>query len=465
MMPRRCRIRWKSSVSTEFPGASPPWAAGVSAAELPGASRPCAAGVSAASAADPATRRRPRRASNLTSLKVAVADGVLPKAPKNGYTLFCSEVGVADVPAAGRPAAWSRLWHRLTCAERASYAARAAERIAARAEAAASRGIRIRKTKRKGAPDNTDPQAKRRAAGSGSVPAQGTMMMSVMGPFKMIAPDGVRPVIGQGSFGAVLQSIHPHTGRKVAAKFYTTEDDLTREETVYRKIAAGGGPQLDCFATFLHSELLPMPWMSLTLGPPSLAHHLKGRATPMQLEGVKALAAQLAMSLSHLHRVGYLHLDVKPGNVLWRDDTDSMWLLDFTISEPWPVPPDHPLYEQYCTWPYRPPELSLPRQPQPRTVLGPCTDVWSLGCVLYEAMTGSPLLRDKQHDLKLWWEADARNRASTAVQRRLERLPHQWRSLILSCCARNPRQRPSLQTVMTNGMGWVEARVPVLRES
>ena len=112
-----------------------------------------------------------------------------------------------------------------------------------------------------------------------------------------------------------------------------------------------------------------------------------GGKLPWQ-EAVK-IARDLASALEHAHRLGRVHRDVKPGNILMADEGRTPKLVDFGIAM---------IDRPEATRLTRHGEMvGTPRYMSPEQVRGEPvdgrTDLYSLGAVLYEMLTGSPATR------------------------------------------------------------------------
>ena len=110
----------------------------------------------------------------------------------------------------------------------------------------------------------------------------------------------------------------------------------------------------------------------------------EGSLSPRRAVGI---AAQVASALDAAHRAGLVHRDVKPGNVLLADNgsssVDSVYLADFGIARE--VVSDTPLTvtgTQLGTPDYMAPECFVSGAIDHRA------DVYALGCVLYQMLTG-----------------------------------------------------------------------------
>ncbi|MEV4340025.1 serine/threonine-protein kinase [Streptomyces sp. NPDC049590] len=123
------------------------------------------------------------------------------------------------------------------------------------------------------------------------------------------------------------------------------------------------------------------PWMATLYIPgPTLSEHVK-RSGPMAPEQLRRLMAGLAEALRDIHRVGVVHRDLKPGNVLLAEDGPKV--IDFGISRP----KDSELRTETGKLIGTPPFMAPEQFRRPREV-GPAADVFALGSVMVHAATG-----------------------------------------------------------------------------
>ena len=144
------------------------------------------------------------------------------------------------------------------------------------------------------------------------------------------------------------------------------------------------------------------------------------------------LADELCQALDHAHRRGVIHRDLKPANV-WLTEDGSARLGDFGLA----VALDRSRLSvagmMIGTVSYMPPEQALGRAPDPRS------DLYALGALLYELVTGRPpFLGDdavaiiSQHI----------NTAPVAPAWHNPEVPRGLEALILRLLAKTPEQRP-----------------------
>ncbi len=115
------------------------------------------------------------------------------------------------------------------------------------------------------------------------------------------------------------------------------------------------------------------------------------RDGPLPAERAAGYVREIAEAVEHAHRQGVLHRDLKPSNVLI-DAEDRPRITDFGLARRLDAPPGGSLTTTGAivgTPAYMPPEQSAPAS----GAIGPRSDVYAMGAVLYELITGRPPFR------------------------------------------------------------------------
>lgn len=140
--------------------------------------------------------------------------------------------------------------------------------------------------------------------------------------------------VGRGGFGVVFRATQQALNRTVAVKLLHTDLDTVSRERFFREGRAMGGLSghpnvvdvLQVGVTHSGRPYIVMPFQSLD----SLAARVR-REGPMEWEEATRLGVRLAGALESAHRVGTLHRDVKPANILLSDYGEAQ-LTDFGIA-------------------------------------------------------------------------------------------------------------------------------------
>jgi eukaryotic-like serine/threonine-protein kinase len=162
----------------------------------------------------------------------------------------------------------------------------------------------------------------------------------------------------------------------------TVRPDRLGHDGPARRLLAEG--RLLCRLTHPHivrayeviEEPVPMVVME-TLSGETLSHMVEVRDVRLSPAEVAHLGLHLASAVRYLHRHGWLHLDLKPSNVI--AECGRAKLIDLSVARP--PGPAHP---GIGTFYYMAPEQARGGE------LGAAADVWGLGAVLFEAATGEP---------------------------------------------------------------------------
>jgi serine/threonine protein kinase len=201
----------------------------------------------------------------------------------------------------------------------------------------------------------------------------------------------LRAVLGRGGMSTVYQAENPRLGNVIALKVLAPElatDDVFRTRFLEESRIA---------AAMNHPHVIPIHDMGSSDGLLYIAMRCvsgtdlrqmiskRGRLLP---DTAIFLLSQAARALDAAHRRGLVHRDVKPGNLLAErgnddSDPDHLYLADFGITKPAIGRTGLTASGQFLgTIDYVAPE-----QIRGLSVLG-MADQYSLGCVLYECLTG-----------------------------------------------------------------------------
>lgn len=165
----------------------------------------------------------------------------------------------------------------------------------------------------------------------------------------------------------------------------------------------------------------------------------RGQAPALPAEQVAIVAAHAAAGLAAAHRQGVVHRDIKPGNLL-RDADGTVKLADFGIAR-FVDDPSAALTttgQIVGTGLYLAPERALG---QPAS---PASDVYSLGCVLYQLLTGQPPFRGDTATALLYQHIDT----PPAPPRQVGvAMPAAFEAFLLTLLAKQPEQRPGAQAI------------------
>ena len=175
--------------------------------------------------------------------------------------------------------------------------------------------------------------------------------------------------------------------------------------------------------------------------PHVLVEHLEGPTLrrlvksggPLPVEQAAALGVRAASVIHYMAEEGWVHLDLKPGNLVMGD---TPRVIDLSLART--VEGARRLSEHVGTNAYMPPE-----QCNPRGDVGRASDVWGLGATLYYAIAGRPpFLRRRTRDV----DAPLEDRFPQLEDEPLpwpRPVPAELSDAVLACLEKDPADRPA----------------------
>jgi serine/threonine protein kinase/WD40 repeat protein len=246
--------------------------------------------------------------------------------------------------------------------------------------------------------------------------------------------------VGRGGMGVVYRARHTALKRTVALKLFRADvhpapQDLARFRAeaeaaarlhhpniveVYEVGDLAGGPASRC-------------WMALEfVGAASLAQKL--RAEPQPPHEAARLVETLARAMGYAHRQGIVHRDLKPANILLTADGTPK-VADFGLAKRLDVDTGQTASGSLLGTPcYMAPEQALGRT----GAVGPAADVYALGAILYELLTGRPPFKGTT---LLETLEQVRTRDPLPPGQLQPKVPRDLETVCLKCLEKDPRRR------------------------
>jgi serine/threonine protein kinase/tetratricopeptide (TPR) repeat protein len=262
----------------------------------------------------------------------------------------------------------------------------------------------------------------------GRVPGVTGLAGQVISHFRILEP------VGRGGMGVVYRAEDTHLNRIVALKFLSPEltlDSAAKERFLYEARAASSldHPNICTIHEVGESAdgrlYLAMPYYD--------GETLKERIErgPLPLPEALQLAVQAARGLACAHESGVMHRDIKPANLMITRQ-GQVKILDFGVAKL--------LGEAGLTRPLS--ALGTPAYMSPEQARGietdHRTDLWSLGVVLYQMLTGRlPFQGDTPNSILLALIQDS----PLPLRHGREDLPEEVERVVARALAKDPRER------------------------
>lgn len=201
-------------------------------------------------------------------------------------------------------------------------------------------------------------------------------------------------LLGKGGMGAVYLGVHPGIGSRVAVKVLSpsASSDPTLVDRFFAEARAVNVIRHESIVNVLDLSVLadgrPCITMEYLEGAALSRHFAEG--TPSSLDFVARVGVEVLGALAAAHALGITHRDLKPDNI-FITSLGRVKVLDFGIAKLRPTEGQH--HDATATGTL----LGTPQYMSPEQALGQSvdtrSDLYSLGAILYEGVTGRRLFR------------------------------------------------------------------------
>jgi len=269
----------------------------------------------------------------------------------------------------------------------------------------------------------------------------------------------VRRFLGEGGKKRVYLAHDTRLDRDVAFSLIKTEGlDAAGLARVRREAQAMGrlGDHPNVVTVYDIGEEAGQPYIVSQFMEGGSVEGLIGQASDHRLpidQGLQ-IASEVCQALRHAHERGIIHRDVKPGNI-WLTADGHAKLGDFGLAVALDLSRMTQAGMMVGTVAYMPPEQALGREPDARS------DLYSLGAMLYEMVTGRPpFLGDdvvaiiSQHI----------NTAAVAPSWHNPEVPRALEALILRLLAKAPEDRPESAAAVRQALTAIASTAPTVAE-
>lgn len=240
--------------------------------------------------------------------------------------------------------------------------------------------------------------------------------------------------IGQGGFAQVFLATDTLLKRRVAVKVLNAEltednDFLARFEREAQSIASLDHPNI--LTVFDYGQAEDTAYLVMPYVDGGTLHQLLRQQRVLSLERTAHYLNQAAAALDYAHRRAIVHRDIKPQNMLLRAEDDRLFLADFGIAKVLGSTSAQKSTGIMGTLSYMSPE-QLDGQ------VGLSTDVYALGCVLFQMLTGElPFTGSTQQVIM----GHMSRPVPSVVERTAGRLPGAVQAVLERALAKNPAER------------------------
>ena len=275
--------------------------------------------------------------------------------------------------------------------------------------------------------------------------------MAAGAPVRQVGRYLIGERLGRGGMATVFRAHDPDIGRDVAIKFLhpaLCEDEEYHARFLREARAAGGLSHPNIVTVHDVGEIEGRPYMAMELldGQPLSAE--MASSTPMPVRDVVIMGIQLARALAYAHKRGIVHRDIKPGNLMRVQGTQTIKVTDFGIAHMESTAGEQRTRVGDI--------LGTPQYMSPEQVRGDKldgrSDLFSSGIMLYQMLTGQcPFPGDNLVALAV----KITKEDPVPIERLRPDLPASMRRIVERCLAKAPDRRFQTGEELADALGRV----------
>jgi tetratricopeptide (TPR) repeat protein len=265
-------------------------------------------------------------------------------------------------------------------------------------------------------------------------------------------PYGILRSLGSGGMGVVFAARRAHPSRVVALKMILgglhDGQRRARFQSETEIIARLQHPHIvQVFEAGEHDGQAYYTMEYLDGG--SLAQRLA--AAPLEPRAAAQLALALARAVHFAHERGFVHRDLKPANVLLAADGTPK-VADFGLAKQVGTEPGDPeaAFRTASGAILGTPGYMAPEQAEGKRDIGPLVDVYALGAILYECLTGRPPFKAAT---VLETLDQVRSQEPVPISRLQPKVPRDLQTICLKCLRKEPVRRYASAAALAEDLG------------